>query len=157
MSHTSAEYDHLDSLLRDWGDWQERHCEDVVLPQQAAFSMIFSDQPPSSRILCADMSKSVYFIHCCQLTLSQTYQGALFVWYAVQMKDSGGYWSPDEKAQILGLSVSALRMRVTRARQELLRRYPGLSAFGSRAKALRRKKIRSTRAIECKAVSAGQP
>jgi hypothetical protein len=154
MAHTSAEYDHLDSLLRDWGAWQERHCEDAVLPQQAAFSMIFSDQPPGSRILCADMSKSVYFIHCCQLTLPLTHQSALFVWYAVQMKDSGGYWSPDEKASILGLSVSALRMRVTRARAELLRRYPGLSAFGTRPKPLRRKKIQSTRRIECKTVSA---
>jgi hypothetical protein len=154
MSHTSAEYDHLDSLLRDWGAWQEEHCEDTVLPHQAAFSMIFSDQPPTSRILCADMSKSVYFIHCCQLTLSVTYQTALFVWYAVQRKGVGGYWTPDEKAHILGLSISALRMRVTRARQELLRKYPALSAFGSRPRALRRKKIRSTRREECKTVSA---
>lgn len=153
MSNTSAEYDYLDSLLRDWGAWQERHCEDVVLPKQAAFLMIVSDQPARSRVLCADMSKSVQFIHCCQLTLPRRYRAALFAWYAIQMKESGGYWTADEKAAILGLSVNALRMRVTRARRVLLRKYPGLAAFGSPARALRKRRVRDKSGAVCEAVS----
>jgi hypothetical protein len=153
MSHTSAEYDHLDSLLRDWGAWQERHSEDVILPQQAAFCMIVSDQPAGSRILCADMSKSVYLVHCAQLTLPLRYQTALFVWYAIQMKDGGGYWTPDEKASILSLSVSALRMRVTRARRVLMRKYPGLAAFGTATRALRKRRRRDKSSTLCEAVS----
>jgi hypothetical protein len=153
MSHTSAAYDHLDSILRDWGAWQEKHCEDVILPQQAAFCMIVSDQPAHSRVLCADMSKSVYLVHCAQLTLPLRYQTALFVWYAIQMKDGGGYWTPDEKASILSLSVNALRMRVTRARRVLLRKYPGLAAFGTVTRALRKRRLRDKSGALCEAVS----
>lgn len=135
MSHTSAEYDQLDSLLRDWGRWQETHCEDAVLPTQSSFLAIPSDQPSGSRVLCADMSKSVYLIHCAILTLRIRYQQSLFVWYAVQICDRGGYWTIAGKAQIFGCSENALRLRVGRARRVLMRKYPGLAAFGLRRKA----------------------
>jgi hypothetical protein len=123
MSHTSNEYDELDGLLQRWGAWQERHCEDVVLPRQAAFCMIVSDQPPGPRILCGDMARDVQELQVAFLMLRLRPQKALYLWYAVQLKEGGGYWSPDEKAELFGCSLNALRCRVTRARRVLQRKY----------------------------------
>jgi hypothetical protein len=123
MSHTPAEYDHLDLLLRDWGEWQEKHCEDAMLPTQSAFCMMYSDQPAGSRILCAEMSPRVYDVNIAVRMLRPRYRAAVFVWYAVQLKDSGGYWTPDEKAQLFGCTLNALRLRISRAKRVLLPKY----------------------------------
>jgi hypothetical protein len=123
MSHTSTEYEHLDSLLRDWGEWQEKHSEDAVLPTQAAFCMMHSDQPAGSRILCAEMSPRVYDVNIAVQMLRVRYRAALLVWYAVQLKETGGYWTPDEKAHLFGCTLNALRLRVSRAKRVLLPKY----------------------------------
>jgi hypothetical protein len=138
MSHTSNEYDALDTLLQQWGAWQERHCEDVILPRQAAFCMIVSDQPPGSRVLCADMSEDVQNLQRAFLMLRLRPQKALYLWYAVQLKEGGGYWSPDEKAALFACSLNALRCRVTRARRVLLRKYEMVR----KAKALQKRQSR---------------
>lgn len=119
----SLGYDELDSLLQRWGAWQERHCQDVVLPQQSAFCMIVSDQPPGPRILCADMAEDIQDLQRAFLMLRCRPQNALLLWYAVQLKEGGGYWSPDQKAAVFGCSLNALRCRVTRARRVLQRKY----------------------------------
>jgi hypothetical protein len=124
MPRTSAEYDELDALLQLWGTWWEKHFEDVVLPKQSAFCMIPSDQPAGSRILCADMSRRVYQLNRVVLMMRFRYRQALFVWYAVQIKTTGGYWSIGEKATALECSENSLRLRVTRARRFIVRKFP---------------------------------
>ena len=151
MSHTAAGYDALDTLLQQWGAWQERHGEDVILPRQAAFCMIVSDQPPGSRILCADMSPDVQNVHRAFLMLRLRPREALLAWYAVQLKEGGGYWSPDEKAELLGCSVNALRCRVTRARRVLLRKYENVV----KAKALQKRQFSGNSMVLWKNAPAG--
>jgi hypothetical protein len=85
--------------------------------------MIVSDQPPGPRILCGDMARDIQELQIAFLMLRLRPQKAIYLWYAVQLKEGGGYWSPDEKAELFGCSLNALRCRVTRARRVLQRKY----------------------------------
>lgn len=141
---STAEYDALDALLQQWGAWQEKHCEDGVLPKQAAFCAIVSDQPAGSRILCAEMSNRVYHLNRILLTLEVRHRQVLFVWYAIQLKAAGGFWSVEEKAALFGCSSNALRLRVGRARRETMLTLLREVAWLLQAEALPRRQFHDT-------------
>ena len=117
----SLAYQELEGTLRRWGEWQERHYFDASLPRQSSHTLIYADQPPTSKILCAEMSRSVWKINNHIINLPEKHQDALLAWYAVNVKESGGYWEPTEKAHKLGWSLNDFRIRVSRARRFLFR------------------------------------
>ena len=118
----SLEYQELESILRRWGEWQERHYLDVSLPHQSAHTLIYSDQPAGHKVLCAEMTKAVWLLNYQIERLKPLYQDTLLVWYAVNIKPQGGWWDPREKAALMGLRLNTLQTRVTRARKELHRK-----------------------------------
>jgi hypothetical protein len=150
MSHTSAEYEHLDDLLRAWGAWHEKHFADAVLPREAAFCAMMSDQPAGSRILCADMSPRVYEVNLAVQMLRVRYRRALFVWYAMQLKPEGGYWTVAEKAQFFNCTPNALRKRVARGKIVALRKFYQVRE----AKALQKRQLCDKSMQACKTASA---
>ena len=113
------EYQELESILRRWGEWQERHYLDASLPHQSSHTLIYSDQPPGHKILCAEMEKAVWLINYYIERLSRSHRQTLWLWYAVNIKVSGGYWDAKEKAERLQVRLNTLRLRVTRARRAL--------------------------------------
>ena len=113
------EYQELESTLRLWGAWQEEHYLQDSLPRQASHLMIYSDQPPGHKILCAEMERAVWKINYMIHRLPRKHRDTLLVWYAVNLKMNGGYWDAKEKASRMGLRLNVLRMRVTRARRFL--------------------------------------
>ena len=116
---TSLEYQELESTLRRWGEWQERHYLDSSVPRQASHTMIYSDQPPGHKVLCAEMDKAMWKVNYVIHKLPIRHRDTLLVWYAVNLKDQGGFWDAAEKAARLGLRLNTLRFRVTRARRAL--------------------------------------
>lgn len=150
MSHTAAEFDHLDALLRDWGAWHEKHYADAVLPHEAAFCAMMGDQPPGSRILCADMSPRVYEINLAVQMLRVRYRRALFVWYVIQTNPEGGYWSVEDKARLFRCTPKALRNCVTRAKVVALRKFYRVRE----AKALQKREFHGKSMSACKTASA---
>jgi DNA-directed RNA polymerase specialized sigma24 family protein len=56
------------------------------------------------------------------MNLPEKHHDALLVWYAVNVKDTGGYWEPAEKAERLGWTLNAFKIRVSRARRFLFRK-----------------------------------
>lgn len=113
------DYRDLNAILQRWGDWYERHSGDASLPHQSSHTLTYSDQPAGHKILCAEMSRAIWLLHYQILRLPEKHQAALLLWYAVNMKASGGYWEPWEKAQKVKWSVNSLRIRVSRARSAL--------------------------------------
>ena len=150
MSHTSAEFDHLDALLRQWGAWHEKHYADAVLPHEAAFCAMMGDQPAGSRILCAEMSPRVYEINLAVQMLRVRYRRALFVWYVIQTKPEGGYWTVTEKAELFGCTANALRKRVARGKVVVLRKFYQIRE----ARALQKRQLHDKSVQACKTVSA---
>jgi len=116
------EYQELEYSLRRWGEWQELHYLDASLPHQSSHTLIYSDQPPGHKILCAEMDRAIWKLNYLIEKLPQKHQDTLLVWYAVNMKLQGGYWDAKEKALRLGIRLNVLRMRVTRARRALHRK-----------------------------------
>ena len=116
---TGLEYQELEYSLRKWGEWQELHYLDASLPHQSSHTLIYSDQPPGHKILCAEMEKAVWKLNYLINKLSKRHQDVLLIWYAVNIKLTGGYWDAREKASRLGLRLNTLRMQVTRARRAL--------------------------------------
>ena len=114
-----TEYQDLEHALRLWGAWEEEHYLQDSLPKQSAHLMIYSDQPPGHKILCAEIDKGLWRLSCLITKLPRKHRDTLLVWYAVNMKPNGGYWEAKEKAMTLGLRLNVLRMRVTRARRFL--------------------------------------
>jgi hypothetical protein len=95
---------------------------DASLPHQSSHTLIYADQPAGHKILCAEMQKAVWTINYHIERLPESFQGALMVGYAANVKLTGGYWSVEEKAQKLGISVGALHTRISRAVQALYQR-----------------------------------
>jgi hypothetical protein len=118
----SLEYHELESTLRRWGEWQEIHYLEASLPHQSSHTLIYSDQPAGSKILCAEMDRAMWKLNYLIERLPSSHRRTLFVWYAVNIKLKGGYWDASEKAFRLGLRLNQLRMRVTRARRALHRK-----------------------------------
>ena len=116
------EYQELESTLRRWGEWQERHYLDASIPHQSSHTLIYSDQPPGHKILCAEMEHAIWKLNYMIQHLPRKHRDTLLVWYAVNLKRSGGYWDAKEKASRMGLRLNVLRMRVTRARRALHRK-----------------------------------
>jgi hypothetical protein len=115
----SDEYRDLHADLQRWGDWFERHSEDASLPHQSSHTLIYSDQPAGHKILCAEMSKTIWRLHYQILKLPERHQDALLLWYAINLKPLGGHWEPSEKAHKINLSLNAFRVRVSKARKAL--------------------------------------
>lgn len=113
------DYRELNSLLIRWGDWQERHYLEPSLPACSAFLRIYADQPQGHRILCAEMDRAVYLVNRHITRLPGRSQDMLLLWYAVNLKPQGGFYSPEEKAKRLKMSTRALKIRVWRAKRQL--------------------------------------
>ena len=113
------EYQELESILRRWGEWQERHYLDASLPHQSSHTLIYSDQPAGHKVLCAEMDKAVFKLNYYIGHLCGSHQDALLVWYAVNVKTQGGYWGADEKAARMAVTLNTLKVRVVRARRAL--------------------------------------
>jgi hypothetical protein len=116
---------------------------DLGLPHQASHTLTWSDQPAGHKILCAEMPKTVWQVHYHILRLSESHQAALQVFYAVNLKPSGGYWNIYEKAKTMRWSVNALRVKVSRARRILYHRIYGLTV----------RQLESNKRLECVSVT----
>jgi len=113
------EYQELEHALRLWGAWEEEHYLQDSLPTQSSHLMIYCDHPPGHKILCAEIEKGLWKLSRTIAQLPHKHRDILLVWYAVNMKPTGGYWDAKEKAKTIGIRLNVLRMRVTRARRVL--------------------------------------
>jgi hypothetical protein len=54
------------------------------------------------------------------MALPDESSNAVTIWYAFQMNTKGGWWTPTDKALVLGINEHTLRSRVRRAKELLL-------------------------------------
>jgi hypothetical protein len=54
------------------------------------------------------------------MALPDDEQNAVTIWYAWQCNPGGGWWSPEDKALVLGINIHTLRSRVRKAKCLLL-------------------------------------
>ena len=110
----------LRTLLHRWGTFLDATKDRNGYPRAAAFTLVPGGYG-GHRILCADMPKSIFFVNHAILTLARQCQDDLKHWYAWLRDDEGRWLEQDEKARLMGISYPEFRVKVHRAREELLK------------------------------------
>lgn len=113
----------IDSELNSWGRWVERHADYTGHPSVNALMAQFygvGGGAPGHRILCLDMPEGIYATHARILMLTENEREAVYLFFAVKLKDDGTVWTITEKARIYGIKEESLRRRLARARYKIL-------------------------------------
>jgi hypothetical protein len=113
----------IDSELNSWGRWIERHADYTGHPSVNALMAQFygvGGGTPGHRILCLDMPEGIYATHARILMLTENEREAVYLFFAVKLKDDGTVWTITEKARIYGIKEESMRRRLARARYKIL-------------------------------------
>lgn len=113
----------IDSELNSWGRWIERHADYTGHPSvNALVAQLYGagGGTPGHRVLCLDMPEGIYATHARILMLSEKEREAVYLFFAVKLKDDGTVWTITEKARIYGIKEDSLRRRLARARYKIL-------------------------------------
>lgn len=113
----------IDSELNSWGRWIERHADYTGHPSvNALVAQLYGagGGTPGHRVLCLDMPDGIYATHARILMLSENEREAVYLFFAVKLKDDGTVWTITEKARIYGIKEDSLRRRLARARYKIL-------------------------------------
>lgn len=113
----------IDSELNAWGRWIERHADYTGHPSINFLVAQFygaGGGTPGDRILCLDMPEGIYATHSRILMLNELEQEAVYLFFAVKLKDDGTVWTVAERCRIYGIKEESLRRRLARARYKIL-------------------------------------
>lgn len=113
----------IDGELNRWGKWMERHLDYTGHPSiNAIVAQLYGagGGTPGHRILCLDMPTGVYATHMRVLMLTESEREAVYLYFAVQVKEDGTLWTVQEKCLIYGIKEESLRRRLARARYKIL-------------------------------------
>jgi hypothetical protein len=113
----------IDSELNSWGRWIERHADYTGHPSvNALVAQLYGagGGTPGHRVLCLDMPDGIYATHARILMLSENEREAVYLFFAVKLKEDGTVWTIAEKSRIYGIKEDSLRRRLARARYKIL-------------------------------------
>lgn len=113
----------IDGELNRWGKWIEKHVDYTGHPSiNAIVAQLYGagGGTPGHRILCLEMPTGVYATHMRVLMLTENEREAVYLYFAVQVKDDGTLWTVNEKCRIYGIREESLRRRLSRARYKIL-------------------------------------
>jgi hypothetical protein len=113
----------IDGELNRWGRWIERHADYTGHPSVNFLVAALHGRgggSPGHRILCLDMPDHIYATHGRVLRLPEGEQEAIYLLFAVQVKEDGTLWSVEEKCRIYGIQEASMRRRIARARYRIL-------------------------------------
>lgn len=107
--------------LNEWGRWIELRIDYEGYPSFSAGMQLVAlgGGTPSDRILCLDMPTRIYATHARVLMLSEHERDAVWIWYVIRVKPDGTLWPIEHKCRTVGISESAIRQRVSRARRKI--------------------------------------
>jgi hypothetical protein len=113
----------IDGELNRWGKWVERHADYTGHPSiNFLVAQLYGAGGgiAGHRILCLDMPDGIYATHMRVLRLTESEQEAVYLYFAVQVKEDGTLWTVTEKSRIYGIREESLRRRLARARYKIL-------------------------------------
>lgn len=113
----------IDGELNRWGKWIEKHVDYTGHPSiNAIVAQLYGagGGTPGHRILCLEMPTGVYATHMRVLMLTESEREAVYLYFAVQVKEDGTLWTAPEKCRIYGIKEDSLRRRLARARYKIL-------------------------------------
>ena len=113
----------IDGELNRWGRWIERHADYTGHPSiNFLVAQLYGagGSMPGHRVLCLDMPDAVYATHMRVLRLTESEREAVYLYFAVQVKEDGTLWTVTEKSRIYGIKDESLRRRLARARYKIL-------------------------------------
>lgn len=113
----------IDGELNRWGKWIERHADYTGHPSiNAIVAQLYGagGGVPGHRILCLEMPTGVYATHMRVLMLTENEREAVYLYFAVQVKEDGTLWTVAEKCLKSGIKEESLRRRLARARYKIL-------------------------------------
>lgn len=113
----------IDGELNHWGRWVERHADYTGHPSVnflVAALYGAGGSTPGHRVLCLDMPDAVYATHARILRLPEAEQEAVYLYFAVKVKDDGTLWTVAEKCRLYGIAEDSMRRRLARARYRIL-------------------------------------
>lgn len=113
----------IDSELNRWGKWIERHADYTGHPSiNCLVAALYGagGGTPGARVLCLDMPDDVYATHARVLRLPEGEKEAVYLYFAIKVKDDGTIWTVAEKCRIYGIEEDSMRRRLARARYRIL-------------------------------------
>jgi len=113
----------IDGELNRWGKWIERHADYTGHPSiNFLVAQLYGagGGMPGHRVLCLDMPDGVYATHMRVLMLTEKEREAVYLYFAVQVRDDGTLWTVGEKCRIYGIKEDSLRRRLARSRYKIL-------------------------------------
>lgn len=113
----------IDGELNRWGRWVERHADYTGHPSiNFLVAQLYGAGGgiAGHRVLCLDMPDGIYGTHMRVLMLTEGEREAVYLYFAVQVKEDGTLWTVAEKCRIYGIKEDSLRRRIARARYKIL-------------------------------------
>lgn len=113
----------LEIELNTWGRWIDTYYDFKGYPGMDTLEAMLHGAGGGSadhKILCIDMPIVVYAVHGRIIRLTEKYQEALHLKYAVRLKEDGTFWKEEELCLVSGIQLESFRRRLRRAKQKLL-------------------------------------
>lgn len=113
----------LEIELNAWGRWIERTHDYQGYPGMDILTAMFYGAGGNSsdhKILCLEMPIHVYSIHGRLIRLTEKYQEAVYLRYAVRVKEDGSLWTVQELCDHAGIQRESFERRLRRAKNKLL-------------------------------------
>jgi hypothetical protein len=111
----------IDRELNQWGRWIELRIDYEGFPGVSCGMQLINwgTGVYADRILCLDMPTHIYAVHGRVLRLREHEQEAVWIWYVIRVKPDGTLWPIEHKCRAAGITETALRQRVSRARRRI--------------------------------------
>jgi hypothetical protein len=118
-----AERSYADARLAAWGKWIEDHSDFQGYAPSTAIVACLEGRGggvAGHRILCQDPPGWWWRTNQRVLLMPEHEREAVCAHYIVQLKEGGGFWTGQEKAEKLGVSYATFRKRISRGRMRYL-------------------------------------
>lgn len=111
----------IDRELNQWGRWIEMRIDYEGFPSVSCGMQLINwgTGVYGDRILCLDMPTHIYATHGRVLRLREHERDAVWIWYVIRVKPDGTLWPIAHKCDAAGITETALRQRVSRARRRI--------------------------------------
>jgi hypothetical protein len=113
----------IDGELNRWGRWIERHADYTGHPSvNCLVAQLYGagGGTPGHRILCLDMPDHIYATHGRVLRLPEAEKEAVYLFFAIRVKEDGTLWTVTERCRMAGIQEDSMRRRLARARYRIL-------------------------------------
>lgn len=134
LSYDRHEMGELIDGLKRWGRYLERLREWHGYPQiESCYKAFFGPSARyGQRIPIPDCDSDVVVLNAKILCLNDEQFEAISIWYGLSVRETGGYWTGEDKARLLGIPFETLRSRVKSGRISLLRSHPRSATLDAR-------------------------